>query len=79
MVVSNSQVVATRVEPEIIEKLDEVAKARGISRSDLLRMLIIKELAGLSYLPAHVKKALGVFPPENSTPIKNEKEVEENG
>lgn len=64
MVVSNSQLVATRVEPQIVEKLDEVAKARGISRSDFLRMLIIKELAGLSYLPAHVKKALGVGSPD---------------
>lgn len=78
MTASNCQLVATRVEPQILEWLDEVAKARGISRSDLLRLLIKEELARLSFLPDNVKKALGV-PPDMRSANSKERRVEENG
>lgn len=56
--------ISLRIEPEILRLVNEVADARGISRSDFIRLSLKTELARLSYLPANVKKALGVASPD---------------
>ena len=76
---SNTVIVGFRMEAGDAELLKSVCKARREDVSDFVRRAIMKELSCLSFLPAFQKKALGVLPLENSTPIKNEKEVEENG
>jgi hypothetical protein len=43
-------------------ELEKVCKSRGEDVSDFVRRSVRKELAGMSYLPAEDKKALGMKP-----------------
>jgi len=53
--------VGTRIEPELKEIIEKVAKERGMNVSDFLRFLIRRELAELSFLPEETKKAFGLL------------------
>ena len=53
--------IGVRVEPELKEIIEKVAKERGMNVSDFLRFLIRRELAELSFLPEETKKAFGLL------------------
>ena len=53
--------IGTRIEPELKEIIEKVAKERGMNVSDFLRFLIRRELAELSFLPEETKKAFGLL------------------
>ena len=50
---------AFRIPKNDYELIKQVAKYRGMDLADLLRELIRRELARLSYLPEEEKKAIG--------------------
>ncbi len=49
-----------RVDPELKAALRRMAKARRVQVSDLIRQLLVMELARLSYLGEEEKKAFGL-------------------
>jgi metal-responsive CopG/Arc/MetJ family transcriptional regulator len=51
--------VTTEFPEELVTLLDQVAAARTITRSALIRQLVLEGLSRLSYLPENTKKALG--------------------
>ncbi len=54
-----SVVYCFRIPKDDYEIIKQVAKSRRIDLADLLRELIRRELARLSYLPEEEKKAIG--------------------
>jgi len=52
--------IGTRIEPEIKEIVEKVAKEQGMNVSDFLRYLVKRELAKLSFLGEDTKKAFGI-------------------
>ena len=56
--------IGTRIEPELKEIIEKVAKERGMNVSGFLRFLIRRELAELSFLPEETKKAFGLLKEE---------------
>ncbi|MBS7653322.1 hypothetical protein KEJ13_09380 [Candidatus Bathyarchaeota archaeon] len=54
--------ITVRVDPTLKTLLKKLAKTRRIQVSDLIRELMIRELARLSYLEEEEKKALGIQP-----------------
>ena len=52
--------VSVRVDQKLKDLLTQVAAARRIAISDLVRESLLRELAKLSYLSAEEKKALGL-------------------
>ena len=52
--------IGTRIEPDLKELIEKVAKARGLNISNFIRFLILRELAELSFLPEDYKKAFGL-------------------
>lgn len=52
--------VSVRVDQKLKDLLTQVAAARRIAVSDLVRESLLRELAKLSYLSAEEKKALGL-------------------
>jgi len=61
MMSKKEKFVAFRDEEEIIELIDQVAKNKGIDRSDFIREAIRKRLADLSFFSEEIKKSLGVL------------------
>ena len=53
--------IGTRIEPEIKEIVEKVAKEQGMNVSDFIRFLVKRELAKLSFLPDDTKKAFGLL------------------
>lgn len=51
--------VTIEYEDELVPLIDRVAKARGTTRSQIIRQWTLEGLARLSYLPEDTKKALG--------------------
>jgi len=56
--------IGARVEPELKELIEKVAKERGMNVSDFIRFLVKRELARLSFLPDETKKAFGLLTKE---------------
>lgn len=56
--------IGARVEPELKEILQKVAKQRGMNLSDLLRFWVKRELARLGFLSEEAKKAFGLLESE---------------
>jgi len=56
--------IGARVEPELKELIEKVAKERGMNVSDFIRFLVKRELARLSFLPDETKKAFGLLTEE---------------
>lgn len=54
------KVIGIRIEKEIYDILEHVAKARGENVSIFVRRAVIKELAELGYLPEEIRKAFGI-------------------
>ena len=54
------EVVSVRFTKRIRELVKQVADARGLDESDVIRELVHRHLASLSYLTDEEKKALGV-------------------
>ncbi len=57
-----------RLEPELHDLLEKVARARGQDMADFARFAIKVELARLSYLSPDEKKALGVLAETSAAP-----------
>lgn len=53
--------IGARVEPELKELIQKVARERGMNVSDFIRFLVKRELAELSFLPEETKKAFGLL------------------
>lgn len=52
--------IGAKVDVELKELIETVAKERGMNVSDFLRYSVRKELADLGYLTNNTRKALGI-------------------
>ena len=53
--------IGTRIEQDLKDLVEKVAKEQGMNVSDFLRFLLRRELAKLSFLPEDTKKAFGLL------------------
>ena len=57
---SENVYIGTRIEPELKELIEKVAKERGMQVSSFLRFLVKRELASLGFLSKDTEKAFGM-------------------
>jgi len=71
---SNLKPIQIRIEERVVEVLDEIAKASGVSRCDIIRFIILDKLGNMGYLDNPLESFRVRGKTVRTPPIKIEKE-----